>query len=549
MAVTPRSLFTVPSSRIWTENVHREVLPNGLTLLVQPDHSAPVVAVVTHVKAGFFDEPDHWVGISHVLEHMFFKGTPRRGVGAIARETKAAGGYLNAGTGYDHTSYFTVLPASGLRKALEIQSDALRNSLIDAEELARELQVIIQEAKRKRDTPSAVAQETLHEVMFDVHRIRRWRIGHEDHLARLTRKDVFSYYRSRYVPERTIVAITGAFDLAEALDAARNAYADWPSASGALDVSPEEPPRREVRARTLRGDVSQAELVLGWRTAPALHEDTPALDVAAAVLGSGRGSMLYRALRETGIVASISAHNYSPTDVGVFSIGADLAPDRVREAVDRIAECAARLSLLGPEGGELERARTLLMARWARRLEPMEGRASALAAAEALQHVSFLDREYAALQAVDEDMVRDVAIRYLQPDAVSAVVYLPHEEGQDLTAQMLEHSFAVTPLTSMAGPPRVSRHPPPPMPVHGRWESQVLHTELPGLDLLVQRKTGVPLIALGVYAPRTDFDPPSRAGLAALTARSSVRGAGDLDAAGLAFAFERLGGTLSPNVA
>src|SRR5918999_510534 len=160
-ASTSRSPFTVHGSRPWTEGVRREILPNGLTLLVQRDHSAPVVAVVTHVKAGFFDEPDHWVGISHVLEHMFFKGTPRRGVGAIARETKAAGGYLNAGTGYDHTSYFTVLPASGLKTALDIQSDALRNSRIDPGELAREPQVIIQEAKRKRDTPSAVAQETL----------------------------------------------------------------------------------------------------------------------------------------------------------------------------------------------------------------------------------------------------------------------------------------------------------------------------------------------------------------------------------------------------
>ena len=107
--LSPVTSFLSP---VWTKDVHREVLPNGLTLLVQPDHSAPAVAVVTHVKAGFFDEPDHWTGISHVLEHMFFKGTARRGVGAIARETKAAGGYLNAGTGYDHTSYFTVLPAS-----------------------------------------------------------------------------------------------------------------------------------------------------------------------------------------------------------------------------------------------------------------------------------------------------------------------------------------------------------------------------------------------------------------------------------------------------
>jgi zinc protease len=141
----------------WTAGVRREVLPNGVTLLVQEDRSAPVVAVVTHVKAGFFDEPDRWTGISHVLEHMFFKGTERRGVGAIARETKSAGGYLNASTSYDHTAYFTVLPASGLTEALDIQADALRHSVIDADELARELQVIIQEAKRKLDTPSSVA--------------------------------------------------------------------------------------------------------------------------------------------------------------------------------------------------------------------------------------------------------------------------------------------------------------------------------------------------------------------------------------------------------
>src|SRR5687767_13493948 len=277
-----RSPLTSHFSPVWTASVRREVLPNGLTLLIQPDPSAPVVSVVTHVKAGFFDEPDEWSGISHVLEHMFFKGTARRGVGAIARETKAAGGYLNAGTGYDHTSYFTVLPASSLAAALDIQSDALLHSVIDEGELARELQVIIQEAKRKRDTPGAVAHETLHEVMFDRHRIRRWRIGHEADLAQFTRQDLVSYYRSRYVPERVIVAITGAVDPDRALDLARAAYADWPRAPGAVDPSPEEPPLREVRARTLRGDVSQAELVLGWRTVPPLHEDAPALDLAAA---------------------------------------------------------------------------------------------------------------------------------------------------------------------------------------------------------------------------------------------------------------------------
>ena len=164
----------MPTHQSWTAGVVREVLPNGLTLLVQRESSAPAVAVVTHVKAGFFDEPDRWGGISHVLEHMFFKGTPTRGVGEVARQTKAAGGYLNAGTAYDYTTYYVTLPAHQLESALDIQADALQHASLDRDELARELQVIIQEAKRKLDSPGALAHETLHEVLFDRHRIRRW---------------------------------------------------------------------------------------------------------------------------------------------------------------------------------------------------------------------------------------------------------------------------------------------------------------------------------------------------------------------------------------
>ena len=172
------------------------MLPNGLTVLLHRDDTAPVVAIVTYVKAGYFDETDDFVGIAHVLEHMYFKGTPSRSVGAISKETKSAGGYLNAGTIYDRTSYYTVLPAASFARGLDIQRDAYANSVIDAEELAKELEVIIQEAKRKADNPSAVATETLFELLHDRHRMRRWRIGREDGLRRLGRDDLVRFYRN-----------------------------------------------------------------------------------------------------------------------------------------------------------------------------------------------------------------------------------------------------------------------------------------------------------------------------------------------------------------
>jgi zinc protease len=345
------------------------------------------------------------------------------------------------------------------------------------------------------------------------------------------------------------VAIVGDIDVDRALAGARTRYGDWASRPGAVDPSPEEPLHHQVRARTLRGDVTQAELVLGWRTVPALHEDAPALDLAAAVLGLGRGSLLYGALRDTGIVTSVASHNYSPTELGVFSVGADLPPENVPLAIERIAECVARLTLVGPSEEELNRARTLLTARWARRLEVMEGKASAIAAAEALDHVSFLDREYSALQVLGPQAVREAAARYLLPDSVAAVAYLPEAEGEDLTPERLARSFAIT---ALASPPDSAAQRSRAIPRHrvsGTWESQVLQARLPGVDLLVRRKPGVPLVTLGLYVPRLRFDPPGQAGLSALVVRSSVRGAADLDASGLAFAFERLGGTLSPTAA
>jgi zinc protease len=529
----------------FTADVHREVLPNGLTLLVQRDDSARAGAVVTHVRAGFFDEPDRWIGISHVLEHMFFKGTPTRGVGQIARETKAAGGYLNASTSYDHTSYFVVLPASALGRGVDIQADALRHSLIDEDELARELRVIIQEAKRKLDSPDSVAYETLHEVMFDQHRIRRWRIGTEEQLAGYTRADVAGYYASRYVPERTIVSVVGAIAVEETLATLRATYGDWAPAPGAIDRSPEEPLHAGVRARTLRGDVTRAELALGWRTVPALHDDSVPLDVAAAVLSAGRGSWLYRLLRETGVVTGIGASNYTPGDLGIFSISTDVDPSRVDQALEGIATATNRLALAGPGEEDLKRARTLLLARWARRNESMEGRASALANAEALGRIELLDEEYERLSTVTADEVRAAADHYLHPGNVSGVAYLPDDVGEDFTAERLAAAFAVAPLTSMAPPlirPAAVR---PSQRVRGRETAGVLHVPLAGLDLLIRRKPGVPAVSLGYYVPRSVAESPSLAGIGALTMRSIVRGAGDLDASALAFAAEGLGGTLS----
>lgn len=400
-------------------------LDNGLTLIVREDRSAPVVAITTRVKAGYFDEPDHLVGISHVLEHMFFKGTERRGVGEIARQTKAAGGYLNAGTIYDYTSYYTVLPSFALEEGLDIQADALRNSQIDEEELRRELLVIIQEAGRKLDNPDAVATETLYELMFDVHPIRRWRIGTEEGLERLTRRDVWDYYRSLYRASNIILVVAGDVEPGRVRELADRHYGGMPAGDVVREPSPEEPAREGLRFRELAGDIVQSHLHLGWRTPGTLHQDTPMLDLLAVVLGQGRASRLYRRVRDAGRVTSIGAYNYTPTEIGVFAVRAELPPEDTEGALTVAWRQITDVRRNGVGSKELRRAANMLEARMLRRGETAEGQAGLLAEWQAQGDWRLAEDYLERLRSAGVEDLRRVAREYLAPERAAALLYRP----------------------------------------------------------------------------------------------------------------------------
>ena len=276
----------------------------------------------------------------------------------------------------------------------------MRNPLLDADELRRELGVIIQEARRKLDSPDAVAGETLHELLFATHRLRRWRIGSEAMLQRFNRDDVASYYTSRYVPARVIVALVGDVDETAALDGLRAAWSDWARPETPIPSGPAETSTPSVTARRLDGDVVLAQLVLGWRAPGVLDADIPALDVAAAILGVGRGSRFGRQLREPGLVNAVGASSYGVVDAGVFSVGAELDPARLPEVVQRVGAAVRDLAEHLPDAREFERATALLRARIGRRLERYESRALSLADAESHGDVTRLDREMSDLLAV-----------------------------------------------------------------------------------------------------------------------------------------------------
>ena len=532
--------------------VHRRVLPNGLTVLVRRDASAPVVAIVTHVKAGYFDETDDVVGIAHVLEHMYFKGTPRRGVGEIAKQTKAVGGYLNAGTIYDHTVYYTVVPSSGFVEALDVQADAYANSLIDAGELGRELEVIIQEAKRKADNPSAVATETLHELLFDRHRIRRWRIGREDGLRALTRADVAGFYRNFYRPGTTILTVVGDVDVDAAMAEIEARYGQAPAGEPDRHPGPAEAAAPGFRYRELSGDVAQAQLAIGWRTVPTLHRDTPALDLLGTVLGTGRASRLYRAVRERKLVSSITAYNYTPTEVGVFVVQSEGQPETLAAAARAAWRQILSIRKHGLNPEEVERAQRIVESRVIRRLEDMEGQANHLAGWEALGGWRLGNEFYDRIMACTADDLVDVARRYLDPEHAGVIVYRP--QGFPVVAEdtaAMQSALAVPPAPR---PRAVAVREAAPFAGRGaafeREEAGVrVYRTAQGVPVLVRRKPGSPMAHVGVFARGgATAESSALSGLTALMARTAVKGTATRSAEEIAEAGERLGGSVSASV-
>jgi zinc protease len=545
---------TSPLFAIEPASVHRTVLPNGLKVLIRPDYSAPVVAIVTFVSAGYFDETDDVVGIAHVLEHMYFKGTPSRGVGEIAKQTKAVGGYLNAATIYDHTSYYTVLPASGFRQGLEVQADAYANSLIDSEELARELEVIIQEAKRKADNPPALATETLYELLHDKHRIRRWRIGREPGLRALKREDMLRFYRNFYHPGNTVLSIVGAIDPDAAMREVERLYGSLPGGEPIRTPGPVEEGTSGFRYRELAGDIGQTQLAMGWRTPGTLHVDTPALDLLAMVLGAGRASRLYRAVRERKLASAVSAYDYTPTELGVFVVHAETPPATAREAVIATWDQLRRAREEGFGDYELTRAKRLYESRWLRRLEDMEGQANYLAEWEALGDWKLGDWYVERLLTATTEQLLDVANRYLSPEQAGIIVYRPNDtemvaaDSEAMMALLDGRRAEPLPASTPYEPVLPSRSNPE---IHlEREEGGVrVYRAASGLPILVRRKAGAPLIHVGVFAlGGASEETEASAGLTTLMVRTAQKGTLTRTALQIAEEAEMLGGSVSGSV-
>src|ERR1700730_1675731 len=404
------------------------VLPDGLTLIVQEDHSLPVASVQAWCGTGSIDEDEHLgAGLSHILEHMLFKGPKTQSSNAIAQKIQDVGGYINAYTSFDRTVFWIDVPKGGVPTALAVLSDAVMNSTLPPDEYLKEQEVIRREFDMGFDDPDRQAGLLLLATAYQRQPYRLPVIGQMEIYNQLTQEQVMQYYKSRYVPNNLTFIVVGDVDAEKIHQQLADFFKSYPEKSLKPVFVPEEPPqlgRREVHNEFA---TELSRLSLAWHIPEITHPDVPALDLLSTILGDGRSSRLYRRVREeAGLGFGVSAFSYTPGDPGLLGIDATVDPKK-REAADQlILQIIDEVKQAGVTPEELMKAKKISLSHHLDALATMRGQASDIGGNWLLTRNLNFSRDYlAAVQKVTLDDIRRVATNYLTSDNLTVVSLNP----------------------------------------------------------------------------------------------------------------------------
>ncbi len=321
-------------------------LPSGLRVVTDSTPHLETAALGVWISAGSRHERPSEHGLSHLLEHMAFKGTKRRSARAIAEEIEAAGGDLNAATSTEHTAYYAHVLAEDTPLALDILADILTESVFDAEELEREKGVILQEIGAVEDTPDDFVFDLFNASAFPDQPIGRPILGTPDHIASFSRDAVGAFLADHYSAAATVIGAVGAVEHERICDEVEARFAGLALGRKAVVPPPAQYCGGEIR---LKRRLEQAHVVIGFEGLSYADEDFYALQIFANAVGGGMSSRLFQEVRETrGLAYSIHAFHWGYSDAGVFGFYAATGAKDVAElmpvALDCLGEAAEGLT-------------------------------------------------------------------------------------------------------------------------------------------------------------------------------------------------------------
>ncbi len=403
-------------------------LENGLTIIVREDHSAPVVSAQAWAMTGSIHE-ERWLGagLSHVLEHMLFKGTTTRPGGRIDQEVQEAGGYMNAYTSFDRTVYHIDVPNTGARTAIDILCDIMQHASLPPDELAKELDVIRREMDMCQDDPGRRAGRRLFETAYTKSPYRFTVIGYLDIFNEVKPDDIRAYYAGRYAPNNVFFVVVGDIKKDEVISQIREAYAKSKAKPLPPIVLPQEPRQTAAREVIEEAPIELGHLHFSWHIPELRHPDVPLLDVLAVLLGSGRSSRLYQQVREKqGLVNYADAWTYNPGNPGIFGMSAVVDADKFDKARAALLAEIGKLKLTAIPKAELAKAVKQYIAATLATRKTMQGQAADLGGNWlSAGDLNFSERYLAAVKRVTPADLQRVAKQYLTVENRTLYALLP----------------------------------------------------------------------------------------------------------------------------
>jgi len=421
------------------EQVFETVLPNGLKVILLENHKAPLVTFQVWYRVGSRNEAWGKTGLSHMLEHMMFKGSEKVGPEEFSRIIQENGGNDNAFTSHDYTAYFENLSADRVQVAIDLEADRMQNLMLREEDFRTERMVVMEERRlRTDDNPQAVLTEQIMATAFQTHPYHWPIIGWMEDIARFTLEDLKAYYKTYYNPVNAILVVVGDFKKEELLPKIEKTFGSYPKGVAPIQDRDKDPPQIGERRIFVKREAQLPFLVMGYHVPNLREPDSYVLEVIATILSGGKSSRLYQSLvREKRLVLSADAdHSLISRDPSLFTLSADLLPGKEVSEVEKAFDQEIERLQREPVGEqELKKVKNQLEASFIFGQDSIFNQAMLLARHEIATSWKMIDDYIPSIRKVTPEDIQRVVKKYLIPDnrTVGILIPLPPKEGKPLS--------------------------------------------------------------------------------------------------------------------
>lgn len=404
----------------------KTTLDNGLRLITAPMPHTRSVSICIFIGVGSRYETEPQAGVSHFIEHLCFKGTPKRTTAReISEAIEGVGGIINAGTDKELTVYWCKVAQPHFPLALDVLADILLHSRFDPADIERERQVITEEINMSKDSPSQLVNMLIDELLWPQHALGRDIAGSKESVAAITRETIVAYLANQYLPANTVVSIAGAGKHREMVSTVNQALGDW----AGLETHPGYPAYKEKsfpRLRIEKKDTEQAHLCLALSGLPLLHPKRFTLDLLNVILGEGMSSRLFTEIRDRlGLAYNIHSYAEHFLDTGSITVYAGVEPKNLQVAIKAILEQLSRLKEIVPQA-ELTKARELSKGRLLLRMEDSRSVAGWMGGQEILtQRILSVDQLISIVDAITAEELKELAQELLVSSQLRLAVVGP----------------------------------------------------------------------------------------------------------------------------